>query len=73
MMPKKSENDSNLPIETQSEPNKGNTIQEEEVSNTVPFPTVSELENEANTEAEQSQSYGPGRHVQPKPRGSTQR
>jgi hypothetical protein len=65
----KSENDSNLPIETQPEPNKGNTIQEEEVSNTVPFPTVSEPENEANTEAEQSQSYGPGRRVQPKPKG----
>ena len=60
----KSESNSNLPSDTQPEPNKDSITQEDQASNTVPFPTASEpkynAEMEAKGDSEQPQVYRPG-------------
>ena len=64
-------NNPDLPSQPQSEP-ENSTIQEEQESNTIPFPTVSEDQNEGETnhnEPDDSEQLGRGKRVPPKPKG----
>ena len=66
------ENDLNLPVQHHSDAEKDATVQDPQDPNTIPFPTVSESENEPKEnpkDDEQSQEYGHGKRVAPKPQG----
>ena len=68
----KPENNPNTPEHTQSEHEKDDPNQEQD-SNTIPFPTVSESDNEPkenSEDVEQTQVYGRGQRVPPKPQGT---
>ena len=68
----KSDNDTDLPSQSQSEPENNSIMQEQQTPNTIPFPTVPEerVDTEANqNEPDVSEQYGRGKRVPPKPKG----
>ena len=68
----KYENNSNSPVHHQSEPRNTSTVQEEKESNTIPFPTVPETENQPKSTSNDDDDLlqlGHGQHVAPKPQG----